>query len=206
MDFDSSFGSSLVLRSDRVLLRSLQPADLNELRLISGDPSLWHWFTRRLNEPGELETWLQESIDQRTARVRFPFTVIDLTGAESAADSRVAGSSSFGNISFPDKRIEIGWTWYGNHFRGSGINLHCKLLMLQYAFEKLCFERVEFKTDALNNRSRAALIKIGAKEEGILRSHMLMPGNRRRDSVYFSVLREEWPEVKQRLHLLISSL
>jgi RimJ/RimL family protein N-acetyltransferase len=102
-----------------------------------------------------------------------------------------------GNISFIDKRVEIGWTWYGNDYRGTGINTHCKFLLLQYAFETLQFERVEIKTDFLNERSKAALKKIGATFEGVLRSHMQMPHNRRRDSAYFSILKNEWPGIKQ---------
>lgn len=220
MGFDHFFHPSFQLKSGRVLLRNMLESDLESFRPLTGDPSMWNWFTRRLDEPGQLEAWVREALKQQEDKLRFPITVIDL-GAANHGDSgyfgasgasgdsdlagTVAGSSSFGNISFHDKRIEIGWTWYGNDFRGTGINLHCKYLMLQYAFEVMTFERVEFKTDALNSRSRAALRKIGAQEEGILRSHMLMPGNRRRDSVYFSVLKEEWPEVKHYLESRIES-
>ncbi|MBC6491941.1 GNAT family N-acetyltransferase [Flavihumibacter stibioxidans] len=211
MGFDHFFHPSFQLKSGRVLLRNMLESDLEGFRQLTGDPNMWNWFTRRLDETGQLEAWVKEALVQQEGKLRFPITVIDLGAAnhgwsgDSGESGVVAGSSSFGNISFHDKRIEIGWTWYGNDFRGTGINLHCKYLMLQYAFEVMAFERVEFKTDALNSRSRAALRKIGAREEGILRSHMLMPGNRRRDSVYFSVLKEEWPEVKHYLESRIES-
>jgi len=95
-----------------------------------------------------------------------------------------------------DKRIEIGWSWLAKKYQGTGINFHAKFSLLSYAFEVLDFERVEIKTDNLNERAKQALRKIGAKEEGVLRSHMQMPLNRRRDSVYFSILKNEWPGIR----------
>jgi RimJ/RimL family protein N-acetyltransferase len=103
---------------------------------------------------------------------------------------------SFGNMAEEHGRLEIGWSWLGRDFRGTQINKWSKYLMLAYAFEDLACERVEFKTDALNVRARKGLLKIGAKEEGTLRSYNLMPGNRRRDAVYYSILKHEWPQVK----------
>ena len=178
-------------------MRNLRPSDLEGLWAISQEPSLWTWFTRELNYRDQLEAFVAEAFTQQQQQIRYPFTVIDLvTGS-------IAGSTSFGNISFPDKRVEIGWTWFGNDFRGTGINLHCKYLMLDYAFGKLGFERVEIKTDALNERSRAAIRKLGMKEEGILRSHMSMPYGRRRDSVYYSMLLSEWQNARERLLTLL---
>jgi RimJ/RimL family protein N-acetyltransferase len=119
---------------------------------------------------------------------RLPFTIID------KKSGAIAGSTSFGNISFRDKRLEIGWTWIAKDYQGKGINDQIKYLMMEYAFGTLGFERVEFKTDVLNTFSRRALLRIGATEEGILRNHMLMTHNRRRDTIYYSVLRSEWEE------------
>jgi N-acetyltransferase len=93
--------------------------------------------------------------------------------------------------------LEIGWSWLGKYFRGTDINRHSKYAMMKYAFDELHFERVEFKTDVLNVRARKGLQKIGGKEEGILRSHMTMWNDRRRDSIYYSVLKIEWPLLKQ---------
>jgi RimJ/RimL family protein N-acetyltransferase len=127
---------------------------------------------------------------EREEGKRIPFTIVEkATGA-------ICGSTSFGNISYVDKRIEIGWSWLGKQFQGTGINFHAKFSLLSYAFDVLDWERVEIKTDNLNERSKQALRKIGATEEGVLRSHMQMPKNRRRDSVYFSIIKNEWAPIK----------
>ncbi|MBZ5858924.1 GNAT family N-acetyltransferase [Flavihumibacter profundi] len=193
MIYGDFFQPSLQLQSTRVIMRNMQPNDIDGLWALSQVPGLWTWFNRRLDNRPQLEAWMEEAFVQQQQQLRFPFVVIDrLNGS-------LAGSTSFGNISFPDKRIEIGWTWYGEAYRGTGINTHCKFLLLQYAFETLHFERVEIKTDALNERSRAAIRKLGMTEEGILRSHMAMPGERRRDSVYYSLLKSEWLLAKEKL-------
>ncbi|HEY0432964.1 MAG TPA: GNAT family protein, partial [Chitinophagaceae bacterium] len=138
--------------------------------------------------PLHLGQWMQAAITDRTAG-RRPFTIID------RETNQIAGSSSIGNISWHDLRLEIGWSWLGPKFRSTGINLHAKYAMMKYAFETLKFERVEFKTDFLNQRARRGLEKIGATAEGVLRSHMTMWNDRRRDSIYYSVLKTEWPNL-----------
>ncbi|HKZ65281.1 MAG TPA: GNAT family protein, partial [Chitinophagaceae bacterium] len=127
----------------------------------------------------------------KKAETKRPFTIIDkLTG-------QIAGSSSMGNISYHDLRLEIGWSWLGKDFRSTGLNKHAKFCMMRYAFEELHFERVEFKTDTMNARARQGLKNVGGVEEGILRSHMTMWNNRRRTSIYYSVLKDEWAGLKQ---------
>jgi RimJ/RimL family protein N-acetyltransferase len=106
---------------------------------------------------------------------------------------------SFCNMSEPDARLEIGWSWLGRDFQGKGVNRWAKFLMLTHAFERMSAERVEFKTDRLNTQARHGLRNIGAQEEGTLRSFNPMPGGRRRDAVYYSVLRPEWPYVREQL-------
>jgi N-acetyltransferase len=188
--FNEYFPEGLTLATGKVVLRPLQAEDIKHFLPLTASADLWMYFTKLLNQPEELNEWVRQAIEERTGKTRVPFTLTDKeTGT-------VFGSTSFGNISFYDKRIEIGWTWLGKAFQGTGINHHAKFAMLQFAFERLLFERVEIKTDNLNERAKQALRKIGAKEEGILRSHMLMPGGRRRDSVYFSILKNEWPDVK----------
>jgi RimJ/RimL family protein N-acetyltransferase len=135
--------------------------------------------------------WMQDALQEREQDKRVPFVVIDKD------EQKICGCTSFGNISFYDQRIEIGWTWLGEAFLGTGVNRHAKFALFSYAFEVLKMERVEIKTDNLNERAKAALRKVGAQEEGVLRSHMLMQDNRRRDSVYFSILKNEWQKVKK---------
>jgi RimJ/RimL family protein N-acetyltransferase len=121
---------------------------------------------------------------------RMPFTIIDRDTKE------ICGSSSFGNISFYDSRLEIGWSWLAADYIGMGVNMAVKFALMSFAFEIMHMDRVEAKTDFLNERAKAGLLKIGMIPEGVLRSHMLMPGGRRRDSAYYSMLKDEWKERK----------
>ena len=190
-EYNKYFPDSLVLETHRVQLRLMQLDDYESLQSLTHSPELWKYFTKNLADPDELMQWIQDAVQEREQLKRVPFVVIDKD------EQKICGSTSFGNISFYDQRIEIGWTWLGEEFRGTGVNRQAKFSLFSYAFEVLKMERVEIKTDNLNERSKAALRKIGAFEEGILRSHMLMHDKRRRDSVYYSILKDEWPDVKR---------
>ena len=190
---------SLKLETDKVMLRPLQQEDISFFARIANEASLWKYFTFLLNNSAELQRWVETALKEREEGKRIPFTIID------KANGDVCGSTSLGSISYYDKRIEIGWSWLGKHFQGTGINFNAKFCMLSYAFDVLNWERVEIKTDNLNERAKQGLRKIGAKEEGVLRSHMKMPFNRRRDSVYFSILKDEWPAIKNSIFKEITS-
>lgn len=181
----------MVLETPRMKLRILQPEDLQAFTDLNLHPDTFKYFTKDLSEPNELSNWVSEAMEARKQQSRVPFTVIE------SDTGLIAGSTSFGNISFYDRRIEIGWSWLAPQFQGTGVNRHAKFALLTYAFEFLKFERVEVKTDVLNLRARAALKKIGMTEEGILRSHMQMHSNRRRDTIYYSILKAEWPEIRE---------
>lgn len=182
---------NLRLETDKVILRPLQHLDIAAFARIANDASLWKYFTFLLNNSAELQRWVETALKEREEGKRIPFTIIE------KATEEVCGSTSFGSISYYDKRIEIGWSWLGKHHQGTGINFHAKFSLLSYAFDVLDWERVEIKTDNLNERAKQGLRKIGAKEEGVLRSHMQMPLDRRRDSIYFSMLKDEWPDIKK---------
>ena len=152
---------------------------------------MWEYFTLNLANPAHLKQWFHMANADRTAGTRRPFTIID------KQSGRIAGSSSMGNIAYHDLRLEIGWSWLGPAFRSTGVNRHAKFAMMRYAFEELNFERVEFKTDVLNERARQGLRRVGGVEEGILRSHMTMWNDRRRTSIYYSVLKNEWPRLRE---------
>jgi RimJ/RimL family protein N-acetyltransferase len=161
--------------------------------LAKQDEEMWKYFSLNLGDEVQLKKWMEMASADKKAGTRRPFTIIDkVTG-------KIAGSSSMGNISYHDLRLEIGWSWLGKEFRGTGLNKHAKFLMMRYALEELHFERVEFKTDVLNARARQGLKNVGGIEEGILRSHMTMWNNRRRSSIYYSVLKDEWPQVKENI-------
>lgn len=190
--FNRFFPAGFSLKSGKVLLRPLQSTDITGFLPITQSSVLWQYFTALLNDEAQLQQWIADALHERSSSRRVPFTIID------KSTGNLCGSTSFGNVSFYDKRIEIGWSWLGEQYLGSGINQHCKYALLQYAFEEMQCERVEMKTDYLNERARQALRKIGAVEEGVLRSHMQMPANRRRDSIFYSILKSEWKGVKEK--------
>ncbi|MFL5747996.1 MAG: GNAT family N-acetyltransferase [Niastella sp.] len=189
-EYQKFFPDHFTLETPRVLLRLMTPADYEAFLPLARDKEIWKYFPKDLSNEQELSTWMQQSFSERGAGLRMPFTVIDKHSNE------IVGSTSYLNISFYDKRLEIGSTWLGTSFIGTGVNRQAKFALLSFAFEVMKMERVEVKTDNLNERSKAALLKVGMKPEGILRSHMLMHDNRRRDSIYFSIIRSEWEERK----------
>jgi RimJ/RimL family protein N-acetyltransferase len=175
--------TDLKLDSERILLRPLQQEDLPALLEMTQDPALWTYFTHDLSTLAGLEAWAAGHFSGD----RLQFVVID------KRSGKVLGSTGFGNYFPRDQRIEIGWTWLGKAFQGTGINAQMKSLMLKYAFGELEMLRVEFKTDVLNQPARHALLRLGATEEGVLRSHTQMTHGRRRDTIYYSFLRgEKW--------------
>ncbi len=184
--------NTMVLQTRAVLLRPLRQEDLPEFSQMTADPRMWTYFTADLSNPEELRKWVNDAVAQTQSGTRLAFSIID------QASGQIAGSSSLMNISLRDKRIEIGSTWLGREFQGKGINDSAKYLMMNYCFEVLKFERVEAKTDVLNLPARKALKRVGMTEEGILRSHTLMTHNRRRDTIYYSILKTEWTDLKIR--------
>jgi len=180
----------LSLETSMVLMRPMKESDFDSFHALAQDDDTWQYFTLNLADQHGLQQWMNMAFNEKAANTRRPFTIIDKRTGE------IAGSMSLGNISVHDLRLEIGWSWLGRKFKGSGVNFHSKFAMMRYAFENLQFERVEFKTDVLNERARAGLRKIGGIEEGVLRSHMTMWNNRRRSSVYYSVLKSEWPALR----------
>ncbi|MEI6867911.1 MAG: GNAT family protein [Actinomycetes bacterium] len=164
------------------------------------DDELWRWVVTHFPIPKnetEMVRMISQMVAQRDAGIREPFAVIDLRSNEAV------GSSSFLDISPDSGYLEIGSTFYGAVARRTGINTETKLLLLTKAFETRGYERVQLKADNLNIRSRAAIERIGAKYEGTLRSHMVRRDGTRRDTVVYSILKAEWPEVKARLQLLL---
>jgi RimJ/RimL family protein N-acetyltransferase len=180
-----------VLENQHVLLRPITPEDRAAQRAIAFDESIWRYFVTLIQTDTDFDAFFDAGLADQEAGRRVVFHIID------KGTGQAAGSMSFGNLSPNDLRLEIGWSWLGIAFQGKGINRWAKFLMMRHAFETLGAERVEFKTDVLNVQARHALRNIGATEEGVLRSYNPMPGGRRRDAIYYSVLRREWPAVKE---------
>ena len=189
----------LTLQTGTVILRPLGETDFDIFLQLTQDEGAWKYFSLNLADKDQLKKWMEMGFAEREANTRRPFTIIE------KSSNKIAGSMSMGSISMHDLRLEIGWSWLGKNFRGTNVNRHAKYAMMKYAFDELHFERVEFKTDVLNARARKGLEKIGAKAEGILRSHMTMWNNRRRDSIYYSVLKNEWPQIKHTIFKDIES-
>ncbi|HPE78166.1 MAG TPA: GNAT family protein [Draconibacterium sp.] len=182
--------TGVTLQNENILLRPTVESDFELLATLAKDKSMWVYFTHDLSDKNDFETWFNDALKGKEAKTRLPFTVI------LKENNMVTGATSFGNFSVRDKRIEIGWTWFGPQFWGKGINTQAKYLMLKYCFEVLELERVELKTDVLNVPARNALLRMNITEEGVLRSHTLMTKGRRRDTIYYSVLKNEWQELK----------
>ncbi len=185
-----SFSDHIVLENEFALLRPMEKEDFRGLSKIAYDYDIWQFNVSRCMNKEELNNYISIMLNQKEKGLLYPFVILD------KKPHQIAGSSSFINISNKDKRLEIGSSWLGKNFQGSGLNKSCKYLMLAYAFEQLDFERVEFKTDVLNIQARKALSKIGATEEGVLRSHTVMQDGRRRDTIYYSILQKEWTGIK----------
>jgi len=157
------------------------------------DEELWRWTTQPVRTPDEMRAYIQTALDEQARGVALPFAAIE------KASGRVIGSTRYGNIDRANRRVEIGWTWLGLRWQRTAANTEAKYLMLRQAFETWDCIRVEFKTDSLNEKSRAALLRIGAKEEGTFRNHMITSTGRLRHSAYYSIIDSEWPAVKTRL-------
>ncbi|MGD0062385.1 MAG: GNAT family protein [Streptosporangiaceae bacterium] len=181
------------LENEHVLLSPFTPGDRSPLREIAMAPAIWRYFVTRIDTPADFDAFFDAALDDQAAGRRVSFCITD------KRSGRAAGSMSFGNLAEKDQRIEIGWSWLGLDFQGQGINRWAKFLLLEHAFERLAAERVEFKTDELNEQARKGLRNVGAVEEGILRRYNPMPDGRRRNAVFYSVLRGEWPWVKDQL-------
>lgn len=185
------FPQNTILEDDFVLLRPLLESDLENLLEISlNEPETWEYSLVRANGRENLENYIQIALKARANKTEFPFIVFD------KKLGKYAGSTRFYDIQLAFKTLQLGYTWYGKEFRGTGLNKHCKFMLLQFAFETLGMERVEFRADNNNQRSIAAMKSIGCKVEGVLRNHMPTLGSEaRRDSIILSILRDEWFDV-----------
>ncbi|HXV85121.1 MAG TPA: GNAT family protein [Gemmatimonadales bacterium] len=186
------------LEGRHVRLVPLAPEHHQALCQVGLDAGLWEWTTTQVRTPESMRDYIEEALRYQQAGTCLPFTVIH------RADQRVIGSTRYGNIDRANRRLEIGWTWYGRPWQRTAVNTECKYLLLRHAFESLGAIRVELKTDSLNQRSRAAILRIGAREEGTLRNHMITWSGRLRHTVYYSVIETEWPDVKRRLEEMLS--
>ena len=177
-----------ILEDNRVLLRPLEKDDfIYLLPFAINEPTLWQYsLVSAAGEKG-LQNYMNIALEAKASGKEYPFIVFDKSTNE------YAGSTRFYDINLPFQTLQLGYTWYGKKFQGSGLNKHCKFLLLSFAFEKMKMERVEFRADNTNERSIAAMKSIGCKVDGILRSNMpTQQEGIRRDSIVLSILKDEW--------------
>ena len=183
----------VTLTGRHVRLEPLSMAHLDGLLPLASEAEIWRWMPSPCTELDALAAWIESALAAATAKTAIPFATVSL------ADGRLAGSTRFMNIAAFDGRMEIGATWLGAPYRRSAVNTEAKLLMLAYAFETLGATRVELKTHVRNERSRAAILRLGAQFEGIHRRHMRMSDGSIRDTAWYSILDDEWPTVRSQL-------
>lgn len=154
---------------------------------------LWRWAPTQIDSIETMKGYIEAALEEQFRGVSLPFVIIE------KSSNKIVGSTRFGNIDVKNLRAEIGWTWINPNWQRTYVNTEAKLLMLTHAFETWKCIRVELKTDALNERSRNAILRLGAKQEGIFRQHIICQSGRLRDTVYFSILETEWQNVKENL-------
>ena len=183
----------VTLEGAHVRLEPLSRNHLPGLLEVGLDPSLWTWTVTRVRSGDDFRRYVESAIAEQEQGTALPFATVWKESGQAI------GSTRYGNIAPEHQRLEIGWTWIAPAWQRTAANTEVKLLMLGHAFDTLQMRRVEFKTSSLNQRSRDALRRIGAVEEGTLRRHTANQDGTIRDTVYFSIIVEEWPSVKARL-------
>ena len=192
--------SPVILNGKYVRLESMTEDHIPGLAEIGVGQTFWDFMLYgRMDSVEDMRNWVRDILSRAQNGTDLPFVAIHL------ASGKVAGATRYLNIMPKDRGLEIGGTWYGTEYQRTPVNTECKYLLLTHAFERLGCIRVQLKTDLRNVRSQNAIERIGAKREGILRNHMVLPSGQFRDSVFYSILDSEWPEVKKRLEAILTS-
>ncbi|MEO6254037.1 MAG: GNAT family protein [Ferruginibacter sp.] len=194
MDYATFFDQDIILEDERARLEPLIPQHFEALKAIAlSNSDIWKFTLANITDDSSFAAYFDTALKEKENKTAYPFAMFD------KKENRYVGCTRFANISFRDKRLEIGWTWIDPLLQGSGINKHNKSLMLQFAFETLGLNRVELKTAGTNLKSQRAMEKIGAIREGVLRKHSINDIGVVRDTVYYSFIREEWPAIKENI-------
>ena len=189
------FSQEYSLENERVILRPLTIKDFSLLEnYVTSEPDLWQYSLVAIKNPQDLEKYIHDAVEARKHKTAYPFIVFD------KLKQTYVGVTRFYDIQLANNTTQLGYTWYSKKVWGTGLNQHCKFLLLQFALDEMGFERVEFRADNNNKRSIAAMQKIGCTIEGVLRNHLPLPNGTRRDSIVLSILKEEWmAKLKQSL-------
>ncbi len=183
---------------NHAVLEPLTPDHGGDLVAAASDGELWKLWYTGVATPDSIDAWLDSALAMKRDHGAMPFVIRRKT------DGKVVGSTRFFNVDEKNRRLEIGHTWYSKSAQRTGINTEAKLIMLTHAFEKLNCIAVEFRTHWFNFDSRAAIARLGAKQDGVLRNHQIAPNGTKRDTVVFSIIDSEWPTVKAHLQFLLT--
>jgi RimJ/RimL family protein N-acetyltransferase len=188
----------VTLEGEKVRIAPLKFEHLESLCAVGLDERLWRWTLTTIKNIDDMQRYIETALEEQRRGISLPFVTIE------KSSNKIVGSTRFANIDANNRRAEIGWTWVHPDWQRTFVNTEAKLLMLSHAFENWKCIRVELKTDALNEKSRRAILRLGAKQEGIFRQHMITETGRFRDTAYFSILDSEWQTVKENLRLKVN--
>ena len=185
--------SSIQLENDSVLLLPFDNKRNEELKNIIFDKEIWEFMGISVSNEQGLKNYIAKTIKDKNNRLIYPFLVID------KATNKVAGCTRYSHVDSANKKGEIGWTWYGTEFQGTGLNKACKFELLQFGFETIGFKRIQFSADQDNLKAQKAIENLGAKKEGVLRNNYVASNGKSRNEVYYSILKDEWKSLKDEI-------
>ena len=183
--------SEIILENEKALLIPFESERNIELKKIIFDDAIWKYMGMYLRNDQDFENYILSTLKQKADGICYPFLIID------KATGKVAGSTRYGYLNHASQKCEIGWTWYGKEFQGTGLNQACKFELLNFGFEQIQFRRIQFSADLENKRSQKAIEKLGAVKEGIFRNNYVDSEGKSKDDVYFSIILEEWAKTKE---------
>lgn len=190
---ENFFEQQVILEDELVRIEPLEERHFELLLPIAMQPSLWLYTVAKIDSENAFRKYFNTALEEKKQKRSYPFAYFH------KPTQQYAGSTRYGNIDFPNKRVEIGWTWINTSLQGTGFNKHCKFLLLSFGFETLGLNRIELKTSHLNIISQKAMAKIGAVKEGVFRNHTINDDGTIRHTVYFSFIKDEWPETKEKI-------
>ena len=183
--------STIKLENEHVLLIPFDRLKSQELRNIIFEDEIWKFMGQYIRTYLDFETYINTTLQAKANGICYPFLIID------KKTGRIAGSTRYGYLNTASEKCEIGWTWYGTEFQGTGLNKACKYELLKFGFERIGFRRIQFSADQENIRSQKAIEKLGATKEGVFRNNYIDPNGQSRNDVYYSIIKDDWNLIKQ---------
>jgi len=183
--------SDIILENEKVLLIPFESKRNTQLKEIIFDDEIWRYMGMYIRNDQDFENYIKSTLNQKADGICYPFLIID------KPTNKVAGSTRYGYLNHASQKCEIGWTWYGKEFQGTGLNKACKYELLDFGFEQIQLRRIQFSADLENLRSQKAIEKLGAVKEGIFRNNYVDSDGNSKDDVYFSIIQEEWKNTKR---------